>query len=169
MTARAGADRRVLGAAITVSTLGVTCGVDWLTLEADAPSVVPGRWRWRNCERIQACAMPHAGLFNKRSHRNQLTSGGATGACSDCRPGDWFAVACNLLGLANPGPQGLALSLRHKPGPLRCCGQIWRFALTRPERVRGGNAGEQFTFRQCAAGGLRRYGQRNSKFLSSRK
>jgi len=122
----------VLGAAITVSTLGAfLLALDWLKLEADAAVTVAfltlalaQLWNVFNMRDADA------GLFNNEVTRNTYVWGALALCLGLIGLAIWLPSLANLLGLPNPGPQGLALSLAASLAPL-LLGQIW-LALTRP-------------------------------------
>ncbi|AKH99625.1 P-type ATPase, translocating [Hoeflea sp. IMCC20628] len=116
----------VLGAAITVSTLGAFhLALDWLRLEADAAVTVAfltlalaQLWNVFNMRD------PDAGLFSNDVTRNPYVWGALALCLGLIGLAHWLPWLADLLGLPNPGPQGLALSAAASLAPL-VLGQVW--------------------------------------------
>ncbi|MEP3437163.1 MAG: cation-transporting P-type ATPase [Hoeflea sp.] len=122
----------VLGAAITVSTLGAfMLALDWLKLEAEAAVTVAfltlalaQLWNVFNMRDADA------GLFSNDVTRNPYVWGALVLCLGLIGMAHWLPSLASLLGLPDPGTQGLALSLAASLAPL-LLGQIW-LALARP-------------------------------------
>ena len=122
----------VLGAAITVSTLGAFhLALDWLKLKADAAVTVAfltlalaQLWNVFNMRD------PDAGLFSNDVTRNPYIWGALALCLGLIGLAHWLPSLANLLGLPYPGIEGLALSLAASLVPL-LLGQMW-LTLARP-------------------------------------
>jgi len=120
----------VLGALITVATLGAfLLALNWLKLDAAAAVTVAfltlalaQLWNVFNMRDADA------GLLNNEVTRNLYVWGALALCLGLIGLAIWLPSLADLLGLPNPGPQGLALSLAASLMPL-VVGQTW-IALT---------------------------------------
>lgn len=116
----------VLGAAITISTLGTfLLALFWLELDAGAAVTVAfltlalaQLWNVFNMRD------PDAGLFNNDVTRNSYVWGALALCLGLIGLAIWLPSLASLLGLPDPGPHGLALSLAASLTPL-VLGQAW--------------------------------------------
>jgi P-type Ca2+ transporter type 2C len=116
----------VLGGAITISTLGgFLLALNWLKLDAAAAVTVAfltlalaQLWNVFNMRDADA------GLFNNEVTRNTYVWGALALCLGLIGLAVWQPALADLLGLPNPGPEGLALSLAASLVPL-VVGQAW--------------------------------------------
>lgn len=116
----------VLGAAITISTLGgFLLALNWLELDAGtAVTVAFLTLALAQLWNVFNMRDPDARLFNNEVTRNTYVWGAFALCLGLIGLALWLPALASILGLPNPGPEGLALAFTASLTPL-LLGQVW--------------------------------------------